>query len=281
MNRLKSRFNKSGFSLTETQMKWGNLDSLRSRRALSLRRLIQSVVVTLAFLVVSLHATSGLIVDSGPALYLAADSLQIDPRANSRHHYCKIRQVNGLYWMAATDFYFYGKTGFDLERLVQSVGTNGTVYEISQRFIDVANEPLTRAISSAKSEDPLAYRQYITESRSPLIIGFVRIENGRNAFEVVRFGVSEAKGAIYTKAVRVPHEVATAKNPSAYGLGASDSAYGYLKLSGDEIVINPVGTILGALQTDRIVRPDGVDGPYSILRFDGMTAEWLRKGECD
>lgn len=240
-------------------------------------RCVASLVV-LALIPTSFYATSILIVDTGSVLYLATDSLQTNPAIGYVGHYCKIRRSGNLYWAAASDFY---KTdGFDVESLVASVGTKGSVQNVSERFINAATDPLKRVIAKMKTIDPTSYRSQIV-GKCPLLIGFVSIEHGKNAFEVIRFHVSEAEGEVIVKPERIPQEAATVRSPRAYSVGASDAAYQYLKVNYDGVVNNLIPTIRGALQADHIAHPSDVDGPYSILGFNGKKAQWIEKGQCN
>jgi hypothetical protein len=236
-------------------------------------------VIAVALLPSSSYSTSILIIGTGSVLYLAADSLQTDPSTGHYRHYCKIRNSGDLYWAASTDFYIHPATRFDLEKLVASVGTRGSVQDILERFIKVAVRPLKREIATIKTEDPAAYRRYIAGA-IPLYIGFVRLEKGSNGFAIVKFVTSEVEGIIRIKPERIPREPATARNPRVYGIGASDAAYEYLTRDYQQFSKNPVAAIRGALQTDHIAHPKDVDGPYSILRLDGTTAQWEDQGQC-
>jgi hypothetical protein len=79
--------------------------------------------------------------------------------------------VGKLYWAAATVSYIHRSTGFDLETLVGSVGTEGAVDSIMDRFIAAAYLPLAREVASLETEDPVRYKAIIApDGQRPLEI---------------------------------------------------------------------------------------------------------------
>jgi hypothetical protein len=141
--------------------------------------------------------TSILIVYSyNKVIYLAADSLQRDARTGRSWNICKIHESRDMYWAAASDFYNYGRTGFDLKMIVESIGSEGPIISKMERFIKSVTRPLERAMADSKRFDPKTYAKFEGATRTPLQIVFLAIESGEPTFAITTFRPHKVKGRI-------------------------------------------------------------------------------------
>jgi hypothetical protein len=216
------------------------------------------------------------------AIYVAADSLQIDPEAGFARNYCKINKTGSMYWVAATNFYTHTTTGFDLESLVSSIGTDGTLLVKMERFIKIAEPAMESEVTSTQTEAPSDYASYIAGKMTPLQISFIKVERGRPVFVFTDFAISKVKGRIVARATHpIKPPIATKKYPiSMKPLGDYALALRYLKNHYDELIKTPPAVIKAAINIEERAHPERVGGPISILRVDRYGAKWIEQGKC-
>lgn len=201
-------------------------------------------------------------------IYVAADSLQVDPEAGYTRSYCKVNKLGSTYWIASTNFYTHVTTGFDLENLVSSVSPVGTLLARMKRFIRVAEPAMESEVASTKIEAPSDYARYVSGKLTPLQISFITVENGQPSFVFTDFKISEVKGRVLAKATYpITPPVATKKYPiSIKPLGDYALAVDYLRAHYSQLIDVPSPTIREALILEERAHPDRVGGPFTILR---------------
>jgi hypothetical protein len=212
-------------------------------------------------------------------IYLAADSLQRDARTGRSWNICKIHESRDMYWAAASDFYNYGRTGFDLKMIVESIGSEGPIISKMERFIKSVTRPLERTMADSKRFDPKTYAKFEVATRTPLQIVFIAIESGEPTFAITTFRPHKVKGRITLTPERYSRSPLTpVQSTNITGLGSYELALGYFQAHQTEIFATPVTTIQKGMRLE--VVSGYVGEPFSILRFDANGPIWAAKGEC-
>lgn len=225
----------------------------------------------------SSYGTSVLVIETAEnSVYLAADGLQSESASGFTRQFCKIKKQGTVYWAVATNFYYHRTTGFDVEKLVASIGTSGSVHSMMKRFNQVATGPLAREVASLKTEDPTEYAEYIAGTRFVVEIAFVGRENGEPTWAVTRFRAKK----VGTSVTVTGYLEKRLDPPSATGLGHWDLGAHYVVDHPTDFYSNPTGTIRRGLLREAVAGPKDVAEPFSILVVDSHKDEWLEPGLC-
>ena len=229
----------------------------------------------------SLGTTVVIIQAPGELLYLAADSLQSDKQSGFTRHICKIQKLDDMYWAAATSIYFHRTTGFDLERLVASIGRTGTLASRMKRFIEAVKAPLEREMASAEKEFPEDYARYLGGT-PPLSIVFAGVEDGRPVFAWTDFIPTKSeRHLIITNISPIAPVQTTNKDPVNWvGFGYSDSFVTYMQAHPRQLFADPIETMRTGLRSEQTAHAKEVGEPFSILRIDPSGPQWIDRGEC-
>ena len=220
-------------------------------------------------------ATSVLVIEmKADIVYLAADGLQRQSLSGQTSPFCKIKKLGNVYWAAASNSYLNPNTGFDVEKIVASIGATGTIESMMQRFIKAVNEPLEREVAAIERNEPTEYAHYIAGTHDPLEIVFVGMEKGRPTWAVTRFFVKLDKDHIVIAPLREPRV-----RPGT-GLGLWGPAGDYVIDHLADFALDPTKTINQGLQRAADADPTGVGRPFSVLRFTSSGPRWLERGEC-
>lgn len=243
---------------------------------IGLRQLLVCAIVLI--LTENSLATSVLVVETEDnVIFLAADALQTETLTGRTSRICKIIRLSGsTYWAAASNFY-KTSAGFDVEEIVASIGTQGTVDAKMQRFVAAVKAPLTQQVALLKTVDPEEYGRYLAGTHTPLEIVFVGIENGKPKWAVTRFFVKKRGNSVIID----PRPEKRESPPSATGLGFWGPAAAYVVDHSQQLYSDPLRTIKKSLDTAADSDPyKGVGAPYSVLRIAANGHTWMQQGEC-
>ena len=223
--------------------------------------------------------TSVIVFYTSNVIYLAADSMETNQETGTTRKLCKFVQSGNMYWAAATDFYTYPYTGFDLPNIVASVGDEGSVGSKMDQFIEAVSDPLKKAIIDSKRLRPEICAKYAAGKRSPLQMVLVGTERGKPTFTLVGFMAHTVKGRLVLTTERSNPVNLTARQPfSVTGMGVYELALDYFKAHVSASGVDPVAAIKEAMKLE--VATGVVGAPFSILRFDAAGPKWIEKGKC-
>jgi len=210
-------------------------------------------------------------------VYVAADSLQSYTETKETLHHCKIRRLGSSYWAAASEFYESNATGFNLEKFVDSLGTEGTIHSKMDRFIGAIDKPMKRELGLMALHDRDLYARLLKSSRPPLEIAFVESKDGVTEVDVVRFFVASLSNDWRAERTRV----STADQIfGVTGTGSYTVAGAYLEKHIPELNEDPSKVLRESMQNAANVDPEGSGPPFSIIRLDATGAQWLVGGAC-
>jgi hypothetical protein len=150
---------------------------------------------------------------------------------------CKILEGKRFYWAAAGPIYIDPTTGFEVERLVRTVGSKGTLLNKMKTLVANTKEPLARELASIRKDNPSAYTKIVAGQKALLEVVFAAIEKGHPTYVWVNFIAREVGETIQVDGDPIEALEPTADNPSSVlCLGEYKEAMAYLQSHGGSLL---------------------------------------------
>jgi hypothetical protein len=195
---------------------------------------------------------------------------------------CKInRGRGGFYWAASSPYYLDLTTGFDVERIINSVDRRSSLNETLRAIVATMRKPLIKELGVVKTAEPDNFNKIVSGKKQILQIVIVGREKGIPSFAWTYFSAKFAGNQLTVEATPMQTHRAGQDEVGFIALGEFDHAIPYLRAHTGALLDHPAETIKKAITVEAQASSWDVGPPISILRIGVTEVKWEEKGECD